>query len=120
MGDGIVFNLIVGLSIESLEGEFYLGYYVLLCEEGFILVYMYYWLNVGYKVLDFLFFGVYWEYFIFFGGFDVEELFDVYQWVGLYLQFFNFNGSMWVWFVFGSDVLEGNDFFYKFIVGMGF
>ena len=120
MGDGIVPNLTVGLSTDNLEGEFYLGYYAPIREEGSTLAYTHYWLNAGYKALDFLSFGAHWEHLILSGGSDVEESSDVYQWVGPYLQFSNPNGSTWTRFAFGSDVLEANDSFYKLTVGMSF
>jgi hypothetical protein len=51
MGDGIVPNITIGLNDDQFEGEFYLGYYAPLREEGSTLAYTHYWLNAGYKRL---------------------------------------------------------------------
>ncbi len=124
MGDGIVPNLTVNLSKEKVEGQLYFGYYAPLRDEapagGTTLSYIHYWLSAGYRVSDFFSIGGHFEHLINSGGSNVASSTDVYQWLGPYVQFSKPTGGPFAKFSFGTDLVEGNDSFFKLTTGFNF
>lgn len=126
-GDGIVPNLTINLLKEKIEGQFYYGYYAPLRDEapltpqGTTLSYIHYWLNLGFRASDFFSFGAHYEHLINSGGSNVEVVStDVYQWLGPYVQFTKPSGGPFARFSFGTDLVEGNDSFFKLTTGFTF
>lgn len=125
-GDGIVPNLTVNLLKEKVEGQFYFGYYAPLRDEaptnppGTTLSYIHYWLNIGYRASNFFSFGAHYEHLINSGGSDGRASTDVYQWLGPYVQFTKPTGGPFARFSFGTDLVEGNDSFFKLTTGFTF
>ena len=123
-GDGIVPNLTVNLLKEKVEGQFYFGYYAPLRDEapanGTTLAYVHYWLNLGYRASDFFSFGAHYEHLVNSGGSNVATSTDVYQWLGPYVQFSKPTGGPFARFSFGTDLVEGNDSFFKLTTGFSF
>jgi hypothetical protein len=125
-GDGIVPNLTINLLREKVEGQFYYGYYAPLRDKsptnppGTTLSYIHYWLNLGYRVNDVFSFGAHYETLINSGGSNVEVSSDVYQWLGPYIQFTKPSGGPFARFSFGTDLVEGNDSFFKLTTGFSF
>lgn len=123
-GDGIVPNLTVNLLKEKVEGQFYFGYYAPLRDEapatGTTLSFIHYWLNLGYRANDFFSFGAHYEHLINSGGSDGRASTDTYQWLGPYVQFAKPGGGPFARFSFGTDLVEGNDSFFKLTTGFSF
>jgi hypothetical protein len=127
-GDGIVPNLTVNLLKEKVEGQFYFGYYAPLRDEaptnttppGTTLSFVHYWLNLGYRANNFFSFGAHYEHLINSGGSNVETSTDTYQWLGPYVQFSKPTGGPFARFSFGTDLVEGNDSFFKLTTGFSF
>lgn len=123
-GDGIVPNLTVNLNKAKTEGQFYFGYYAPLRDETFAdgttLAYIHYWLNFGIKASDFFSIGAHYEHLINSGGSNVATSTDVYQWLGPYVQFADPKGGPFARFSFGTDLVEGNDSFFKLTTGFSF
>ncbi|GMQ25214.1 hypothetical protein Aoki45_18960 [Algoriphagus sp. oki45] len=123
-GDGIVPNLTVNLLKEKVEGQFYFGYYAPLRDEaptaGTTLSYVHYWLNLGFRASQFFSFGAHYEHLINSGGSNVDTSTDVYQWLGPYVQFSKPTGGPFARFSFGTDLVEGNDSFFKLTTGFSF
>lgn len=124
LGDGIVPNVLIGLDRAKTEGEIYLGYYAPLRDEapanGTTLAYLHYWANVGYKVSDVFSFGGHFEHLVNTGGSNVSSSEDYYQWLGPYVQFTSPSGGPFARFAFGTDLVEGNDSFFKLTAGFSF
>lgn len=124
LGDGIVPNVLIGLDRTKTEGEIYLGYYAPLRDEapanGTTLAYLHYWANFGYKVSDVFSFGGHFEHLVNTGGSNVSSSEDYYQWLGPYLQFSSPSGGPFARFAFGTDLVEGNDSFFKLTAGFSF
>jgi len=124
LGDGIVPNLTIGLDADKVEGEIYAGYYAPLRDEapagGTTLSFLHYWILAGYKANSFFSFGAHYEHLINTGGSNVEESTDTYQWLGPYVAFAKPTGGVFTRFSFGTDLVEGNDSFYKLTVGYSF
>lgn len=123
-GDGIVPNLTVNLLKEKIEGQFYYGYYAALRDEaplnGTTLSYTHYWINFGFRANKFFSLGAHYEHLINSGGSNVAEATDVYQWLGPYIQFSKPTGGPFARFSFGTDLVEGNDSFFKLTTGFSF
>ena len=123
-GDGIVPNLTVNLLKEKVEGQFYFGYYSPLRNEapasGTTLAYVHYWLNLGIRANQFLSLGAHFEHLVNSGGSNVDTSTDVYQWLGPYVQFSKPEGGPFARFSFGTDLVEGNDSFFKLTTGFSF
>jgi hypothetical protein len=123
-GDGIVPNLTIGLDKAKTEGEFYLGFYAPLRDEapanGTTLSYLHYWANFGIKASEFFSIGAHFEHLVNTGGSNVAESSDVYQWLGPYVQFSKPGGGPFARFSFGTDLVEGNDSFFKLTTGFSF
>lgn len=123
-GDGIVPNLTVNLLKEKIEGQFYYGYYAALRDEspssGTTLAYTHYWINLGIRASEFFSIGAHYEHLINSGGSNVSTPTDVYQWLGPYLQFSRPTGGPFARFSFGTDLVEGNDSFFKLTTGFSF
>jgi hypothetical protein len=123
-GDGIVPNLTVNLGKTKTEGQIYAGYYAPLRNEaptgGTTLSYLHYWVNYGYKVSPFFSLGAHYEHLINTGGSNVESSSDVYQWLGPYIQFSKPSGGPFARFSFGTDLVDGNDSFFKLTTGFSF
>lgn len=127
-GDGIVPNLTVNLLREKTEGQFYFGYYAPLRDEapvnatpaGTTLAYIHYWVNFGFRASQFFSLGAHYEHLINSGGSNVSESSDVYQWLGPYVQFAKPGGGPFARFSFGTDLVEGNDSFFKLTTGFNF
>lgn len=124
LGDGIVPNVLIGLDRAKTEGEIYLGYYAPLRDEapanGTTLAYLHYWANFGYKVSDVFSLGGHFEHLVNTGGSNVSSSEDYYQWLGPYIQFTSPSGEPFARFAFGTDLVEGNDSFFKLTAGFGF
>ncbi len=124
LGDGIVPNLTVNLAKEKVEGQLYFGYYAPLRDEapatGSTLSYIHYWLSLGYKASDFFSFGAHYEHLINSGGSNIASSTDLYQWLGPYVQFAKPTGGPFARFSFGTDLVEGNDSFFKLTTGFSF
>jgi hypothetical protein len=126
LGDGIVPNLTVNLNKTKTEGQIYAGLYAPLRNEapatatGTTLSYLHYWVNYGYKVSPFFSLGGHYEHLINTGGSNVETSTDVYQWLGPYIQFTKPTGGPFARFSFGTDLVEGNDSFFKLTTGFSF
>jgi hypothetical protein len=123
-GDGIVPNLTVNLLKEKIEGQFYYGYYAALRDEaplnGTTLAYTHYWINLGFRANKFFSLGAHYEHLINSGGSNVAEATDVYQWLGPYIQFSKPTGGPFARFSFGTDLVEGNNSFFKLTTGFSF
>lgn len=123
-GDGIVPNLTIGLDKAKTEGEIYLGFYAPLRNEapvgGTTLSYLHYWANFGIKATDFLSIGAHYEHLINTGGSEVTASTDVYQWLGPYIQFRKPTGGAFARLSFGTDLVAGNDSFFKVTTGFSF
>lgn len=123
-GDGIVPNLTINLNKAKTEGQLYFGYYAPLRDETFAdgttLAYIHYWVNFGFKASNFFSLGAHYEHLINSGGSDVTESTDVYQWLGPYVQFADPIGGPFARFSFGTDLVEGNDSFFKLTTGFSF
>ncbi|MEH6308281.1 DUF6733 family protein [Olivibacter sp. CPCC 100613] len=121
-GDGIVPNLILSLNKEHIEGQGYFGYYAPLRnkapEDGTTLSYIHYWANVGYKVSAKFSFGAHFEELINSGGSNVEESTSAYKWLGPYIQLSSPKHRVFARLTAGTDLVSGNDSFFK--VGTGF
>jgi len=123
-GDGVVPNLTIGLDKAKTEGQIYAGFYAPLRNEappsGTTLSYLHYWVNFGYKASDFFSFGGHFEHLVNTGGSNVSSSTDVYQWLGPYVQFTKPGGGPFARFSFGTDLVEGNDSFFKLTTGFSF
>ncbi len=123
-GDGIVPNLTVNLLKEKVEGQLYFGYYAPLRDEapttGSTYAYVHYWLSLGYRASDFFSFGAHYEHLINSGGSNIPASTDLYQWFGPYVQFSKPTGGPFARFSFGTDLVEGNDSFFKLTTGFSF
>lgn len=119
-GDGIVPNLTIGLDKTRTEGEIYAGYYTPLRKEGNTLSFLHYWANFGVKANSFFSVGAHFEHLINTGGTEVPEAVDLYQWLGPYVQFSKPNGGAFARLAFGTDLVEGNDSFFKLTTGFSF
>ncbi|QYH39772.1 hypothetical protein GYM62_13625 [Algoriphagus sp. NBT04N3] len=123
-GDGIVPNLTINLNKAKTEGQLYFGYYAPLRDETFAngttLSFIHYWVNYGFKANSFLSLGAHYEHLINSGGSNVAESTDVYQWLGPYIQFADPKGGPFARFSFGTDLVEGNDSFFKLTTGFSF
>jgi hypothetical protein len=125
-GDGIVPNLTVNLLREKTEGQFYFGYYAPLRDEaptlpqGTTLSFVHYWANFGFRASQFFSVGAHFEHLINSGGSNVAESTDLYQWLGPYVQFSKPGGGPFARFSFGTDLVEGNDSFFKLTTGFSF
>lgn len=123
-GDGIVPNLTVNLLKEKIEGQFYYGYYAALRDEaplnGTTLAYTHYWINLGFRASKFFSLGAHYEHLINSGGSNISAATDVYQWLGPYVQFSKPTGGPFARFSFGTDLVEGNDSFFKLTTGFNF
>ncbi|WPR74202.1 DUF6733 family protein [Algoriphagus sp. NG3] len=124
-GEGIVPNLTVNLLKEKVEGQFYFGYYAPLRDEaptaqGSTYSYIHYWLSLGYRPSEFFSFGAHFEHLINSGGSNIESSTDLYQWLGPYVQFSKPGGGPFARFSFGTDLVEGNDSFFKLTTGFSF
>lgn len=124
LGDGIVPNLTVNLNKTKTEGQIYAGLYAPLRNEapatGTTLSYLHYWANYGYKFSPFFSLGAHYEHLINTGGSNRETSTDVYQWLGPYIQFAKPGGGPFARFSFGTDLVEGNDSFFKLTTGFSF
>lgn len=124
LGDGFVPSIIVGLDEAKAEGEIYLGYYMPLRDEapanGTTLAYLHYWINLGFKASDVFSFGGHFEHLVNTGGSNVSSSEDYYQWLGPYIQFSSPSGGLFGRFAFGTDLVEGNDSFFKLTTGFSF
>jgi hypothetical protein len=123
-GDGIVPNITIGLDKAKTEGEIYAGFYAPLRNEapanGTTLSYLHYWANFGFKASAFFSFGAHFEHLVNTGGSEVASSTDVYQWLGPYVQFSKPEGGPFARFSFGTDLVEGNDSFFKLTTGFSF
>lgn len=124
-GDGIVPNVTMVLDKNKLIGEFYGGLYLPLLDKTksnseTTLSYIHYWINGGIKASTFTQFGLHYEHLINSGGSNVDESTDVYQWFGPFIQFSDPSGKHFTRFSFGTDLVEGNDSFFKLTTGFGF
>ncbi len=123
-GDGFVPNLTVNLDNAKTQGQFYLGYYAPLRNKasanGTTLSYIHYWANYGFKASSFFSLGLHFEHLINSGGSNVSSSTDVYQWLGPYIQFTAPDGGPFARFSFGTDLVEGNDSFFKLTAGFSF
>lgn len=123
-GEGIVPNLTINLEKPNVEGQIYAGFYSPLRDEapagGTTLSYLHYWANLGYRANNFFSFGAHFEHLVNTGGSEVTESTDVYQWLGPYLQFSRPSGGAFARFSFGTDLVEGNDSFFKLTTGFSF
>lgn len=123
-GDGIVPNLTIGLDKESVEGEFYLGYYLPLRDlapaNGSTLTYLHYWANFGVKASSFFSLGAHWEQLSNTARSDGGDTGSVYQWIGPYVQFSAPSGKAFARIAAGGDLVEGNDSFFKITTGFSF
>lgn len=123
-GDGIVPNLTIGIDKAKTEGEIYAGFYAPLRNEapvgGTTLSYLHYWANYGFKATEFFSLGAHYEHLINTGGSEVAASTDVYQWLGPYVQFSNPKGGAFARFSFGTDLVAGNDSFFKLTTGFSF
>lgn len=125
MGDGIVPNITMTMDKNTFIGEFYGGLYLPLRDETATptqttLSYIHYWVNGGLKASDFAQFGLHYEHLINSGGSNVDESTDVYQWFGPFIQFTDPAGKHFTRFSFGTDLVEGNDSFFKLTTGFSF
>lgn len=125
IGDGIVPNLTIVLDGARTEGEIYGGFYTPLRNmtteaNQTTLSYLHYWANFGFKANNFLSFGAHYEHLINTGGSNVTASSDVYQWLGPYIQFSKPTGGAFSRFSFGTDLVEGNDSFFKLTTGFSF
>jgi hypothetical protein len=117
-GDGIVPNLTINLAKGSVEGQIYAGYYAPLRssenpatgEDFGQTAYIHYWANAGYRASDFFSVGAHYEHL--WGGATGDGN-DVYQWVGPYVHFHMPDDRVGFRFNAGTDLVEGNDSFYK-------
>ncbi len=123
-GDGIVPNLTINLDKAKTEGQIYAGFYTPLRDEapanGTTLSYLHYWANYGFKVSPMFSLGAHYEHLINTGGSAVSESTDVYQWLGPYVQFSKPSGGPFARFSFGTDLVDGNDSFFKLTTGFNF
>lgn len=119
-GDGIVPNLTIGLDKGITEGEIYAGFYSPLRTEGNTLSFLHYWANFGLKASNFFSLGLHFEHLINTGGTEVPEAVDLYQWLGPYVQFAKPSGGAFARLAFGTDLVEGNDSFFKLTTGFSF
>lgn len=123
-GDGIVPNLTIGIDKAKTEGEIYAGFYAPFRNEapanGTTLSFLHYWVNYGFKASDFLSIGAHYEHLINTGGSEVATSTDVYQWLGPYIQFSKPSGGAFARLAFGTDLVEGNDSFFKVTTGFSF
>nr|WP_245531114.1 DUF6733 family protein [Belliella baltica] len=123
-GDGIVPNLTIGIDKAKTEGEIYAGFYAPFRNEapvnGTTLSFLHYWVNYGFKASDFLSIGAHYEHLINTGGSNVESSTDFYQWLGPYIQFSKPSGGAFARLAFGTDLVEGNDSFFKVTTGFSF
>ncbi|MGY6522828.1 MAG: DUF6733 family protein [Mongoliitalea sp.] len=123
-GDGLVPNLTIGLDKAKTEGEIYAGFYAPLRNEapvgGTTLSYLHYWANFGIKATEFFSVGAHFEHLVNTGGSEISEATDVYQWLGPYVQFSNPKGGAFARFSFGTDLVAGNDSFFKLTTGFSF
>lgn len=123
-GDGIVPNLTIQLDKARTEGEIYGGYYAPLrnmtSENQTTLSYLHYWANFGFKASNFFSLGAHYEHLINTGGSRVEGSTDVYQWLGPYVQFSKPSRGAFARLSFGTDLVEGNDSFFKVTTGFSF
>jgi hypothetical protein len=123
-GDGVVPNLTMNLNTAVTEGEIYAGYYAPLRNEapttGTTLSYLHYWANYGFKANQFFSFGAHYEHLVNTGGSNVSTSTDVYQWLGPYVSFKKPGGGPFARFSFGTDLVEGNDSFFKLTTGFSF
>lgn len=123
-GEGIVPNIVIGLDKQSVEGEFYLGYYAPVRDEapmgGSTRAYLHYWANFGVKASSFFSLGVHYEQLDNSAGSNVPESVTLYQWLGPYVQFSDPNGRAFARFAGGGDLVEGNDSFFKLTTGFNF
>ncbi len=121
VGDGIVPNLTIGYDTDSMEGEFYFGYYGALSNNTEVgdstNNYVHYWANLGFKAGSFLSIGAHFEELYLSGG-DTNgggslDRADGYQWLGPYVQMAKGNAGLR--FSFGgnlvSDGFAPNDFY---------
>jgi hypothetical protein len=121
--DGIVPSLTMNYSDETLEAEFYGGYYAALRNrnDDAALDFLHTWINAGYKFSDNVSAGAHYELLsntrnTFPGGSTAV----VYQWLGPYVQFKTSNG-FFARFTAGADIEGGNDGdFYKLTAGFSF
>lgn len=121
--DGIVPSLTMNYSDETLEAEFYGGYYAALRNrnDDAALDFLHTWINAGYKFSDNVSAGAHYELLsntrnTFPGGSTAV----VYQWLGPYVQFRTSNG-FFARFTAGADIEGGNDGdFYKLTAGFSF
>ncbi|KEO73344.1 DUF6733 family protein [Anditalea andensis] len=125
LGDGIVPNLTIGLDQAVVEGEIYAGFYAPLRDMTTVptqttLSFLHYWANFGFKATNFLSFGAHYEHLINTGGSNISESTDTYQWLGPYIQFTKPTGGPFARFSFGTDLVEGNDSFFKLTTGFSF
>lgn len=122
IGDGIVPNLFFNVDIPKFESEIYFGYYAPLRNEAptTTLAYIHYWANAGYKVSDAFSFGGHFEQLTNSGGSNVESSSDVFQWIGPYVQFNAGKSGAFVRLAGGTDIVSGNDSFYKLSTGFSF
>jgi len=124
-GDGIVPNLTIQLDRIRTEGEIYAGFYTPLrdmttAEDQTTLSYLHYWANFGFKATNFFSLGAHYEHLINTGGSNVAASSDVYQWLGPYVQFSKPTGGAFARLSFGTDLVEGNDSFFKLTTGFSF
>ena len=84
------------------------------------MAYVHYWLNLGVRASQFFSVGAHYEHLINSGGSDVTSSTDVYQWLGPYVQFSKPTGGPFARFSFGTDLVEGNDSFFKLTTGFNF
>ena len=121
VGDGIVPNLTIGYDTDTMEGEFYFGYYGALSNNTELgnstNNYVHYWANLGFKAGSFLSIGAHFEELYLSGG-DINgggslDRADGYQWLGPYVQMAKGNAGLR--FSFGgnlvSDGFAPNDFY---------
>jgi hypothetical protein len=123
-GDGVVPNVTINLDKSKTEGQIYAGFYAPLRNEaptgGTTLSYLHYWANFGYKVSSLVSLGAHFEHLVNTGGSAVESSTDVYQWLGPYIQFSKPTGGPFARFSFGTDLVDGNDSFFKLTTGFSF
>lgn len=121
--DGIVPSLTVNYSGDTVEAEWYSGYYAALRQRNgdAALDFLHLWLNAGIKFSPLVSAGAHYELLsntrnTYLGGNTAR----VYQWVGPYVQF-TLPQGMFARFTGGADVESGNaGDFYKMTIGMTF
>jgi len=121
VGEGIVPNLTVNYNDDSLEAQFYGGYYIgtRTARDSKNNDFLHYWSFAGAKITPAFSVGAYWEHLLQTRGAGVEGADGVYAWFGPYVQFKH--GDAFLRFAGGVDVANDTVYdFYKVSTGMTF